>query len=722
MDRKEEAKIDNISNNDSVTVNVTFECNVEKELNAIAKKAQKLIPNIFKNAGEQFEKAFSEPAQKAAKTVSKCMDEINKAVQSVNDGSKNAIEFDFEKAKLEVNELENDIKELSAAKEKLNSAVKDAAEKPEKAANEGKEKIADSSQSALDSEKDESEKEGSAFSKIFKDIGGKAASALKGIRGKIGGLVKDIGVKIGSMAGSIGSSLKNILSSGVGAAFSSFKNLLSSVVEQNASLKASFSQIGSNVQAAFMPMIQFALPAINALAQGLTYITGKIAGFTSEFFGTTVEQSAAAVASLKDTGKEAKKAATLAGIDEINNIGSSDEQQSTGVSAGFGGMGQTSISGSDILSQITQTMFQIGQTIPEFIAQAMTYIAQAIPSFVQAAATIINNFLASLNSHWEEITLAGMQIITSLLNGLVTISPMLGTTASNLIISFMQIIFESLPLLFESGMQFLSSFLEGLSQKMPELMPKMQECITTILNIVINKLPDILLSGMNILLSLINGISQALPQIMPAITKVVAEILAVITNNLPQIIQAGVNLIVSLVQGLTGSLGVIIEEAPKIIESLVEGLVTGIPILLSGAGDLVTSLIDAIMKTDWLQVGKDILASIGDGLSAGIENLVLGKSSRRSSGYSIPSFASGGIVRQPTLAIVGDNRRSPEAITPLHELYGLVRSAVAAGNQVGIQNNQQPVNFVLQVDGERIMEWVYGDNSFGRKRRALFAI
>ena len=46
----------------------------------------------------------------------------------------------------------------------------------------------------------------------------------------------------------------------------------------------------------------------------------------------------------------------------------------------------------------------------------------------------------------------------------------------------------------------------------------------------------------------------------------------------------------------------------------------------------------------------------------------------------IPTLAQGGIVAQPTLAMVGDNRRSAEVIAPLHELTGMIRDAVGSGD------------------------------------------
>ena len=51
---------------------------------------------------------------------------------------------------------------------------------------------------------------------------------------------------------------------------------------------------------------------------------------------------------------------------------------------------------------------------------------------------------------------------------------------------------------------------------------------------------------------------------------------------------------------------------------------------------------------------------------AGIEALKIG----------VMSLASGGIAASPTLAMVGDNRRSPEVVAPLHELMPMISNAV----------------------------------------------
>lgn len=631
---------------------------------------------------------------------------------------------------------------LMAADDKLNLAKQVAAQKTaqkkqaaeQKAAQQTeklREKEKQAAQKAADqeaaaTEKAEQKKRKSrrkTLSSMASGLTGGLKSMTKGVSKQVGGAVKGVGQKVGGLAKSIKSAFKSaILMAGLYAAFRSMKDMMGNLIDQNAQLKTSLNQIKGNIQAAFMPIVNFVMPAVTALAQGLSVLTKKMAEFTSSFFGSTYKQSVTAVKSLKNTQKEVKKTANLAGIDEINNIGqdedtSDDSDSGTDFSALDQGYGDTS----QIAQNIQDTLGQIAETIPAFIASMMTRLAEAVPQFAQTAADVINTFLNSLNEHWPEISQAGIKILTSLLDGLISVAPQLGTTAANIVSSLLEAIITAAPKLLEAGILFLENFLTGIAEKLPDLIPKMQQGIRDMLNTINEHLPQILNAGIDILLALIDGVIEMLPEIIPAVTKAIMTFIQAVTDHLPEIIQAGVDLLLALVNGLLNHLDVFLKEAPKIIKSLVEGLIEAIPILLKGAADLVKALIDAIMKTDWLQVGKDILSAIFDGIMRGFtkikdffswDNI---KAMFTGGSVKVPSFASGGIVDQPTLAMVGDNKRSPEAITPLHDLYGLVKNAVAAGGQ-GNSSSQQPVNFVLNVGGTKIMEWVAGSNKVSGRR------
>ena len=88
---------------------------------------------------------------------------------------------------------------------------------------------------------------------------------------------------------------------------------------------------------------------------------------------------------------------------------------------------------------------------------------------------------------------------------------------------------------------------------------------------------------------------------------------------------------------------------------------------------------------------------------------------------SIPRLATGGIVSQPTLAMVGDNRRSSEVVAPLHELMGMIQAAVgSSGNPDSVKLLSEMVGLLKIVAGKdpNVLVQVADHSSPAAARRA----
>lgn len=119
-------------------------------------------------------------------------------------------------------------------------------------------------------------------------------------------------------------------------------------LKTNEQFATSLAQIKSNLMIAFTPIYNAILPAINALMSALSVVTQYIASFISAIFGKTFNQSKQATQGLinakqamgaygdsaKAAGKAAKDALGLAGIDEINTLGSNNDFADNGGSGG----------------------------------------------------------------------------------------------------------------------------------------------------------------------------------------------------------------------------------------------------------------------------------------------------------------------------------------------------------------------------------------------------
>lgn len=97
---------------------------------------------------------------------------------------------------------------------------------------------------------------------------------------------------------------------------------------------------------------------------------------------------------------------------------------------------------------------------------------------------------------------------------------------------------------------------------------------------------------MNNLAPMIGNIFAALPELLSGVGSMIIQGLNIVSNNADEIIQLGIDIVVGLVQA-------IVEAAPYIVEA---------------AFNLITALADALITTDWLQIGMDLITGLNDSM------------------------------------------------------------------------------------------------------------
>lgn len=201
-------------------------------------------------------------------------------------------------------------------------------------------------------------KYGGVFNRMSNSIShgaGGIGNGLKnsfGILGKFGSLFGNTSKKMNhDMSGmtrgnnAFGQSLRYLLPTLIvyqlfGKAISGLAKGFVSALSTNEQFSNSLNQIKVNLLTAFYPIYTAILPAINAMMSALATLTGQLAAFISELFGTTYQASKKGaeglynnVQAMNDTGSSATKAQkkveklqrSLMGFDEINRIGLQDK-------------------------------------------------------------------------------------------------------------------------------------------------------------------------------------------------------------------------------------------------------------------------------------------------------------------------------------------------------------------------------------------------------------
>lgn len=187
----------------------------------------------------------------------------------------------------------------------------------------------------------------------------------------------------------------------------------------------------------------------------------------------------------------------------------------------------------------------------------------------------------------------GPQIISNLANGISNALPGLIASGAQLVTGLMDTITANLPAIISGGTQIISSLVSGLSNAAPSLLAHVATMIGQLVISIGSALPQLITTGMQLIASLAQGLVSSLPTLINSAVQAVTAFIGGIGQNLPQIISAAVQIIVALAQGL----------------------ITGIPQIIAAVPQIVMAFVDAVMSTDWIQVGKNIVSAIGQGLT-----------------------------------------------------------------------------------------------------------
>lgn len=174
--------------------------------------------------------------------------------------------------------------------------------------------------------------------------------------------------------------------------------------------------------------------------------------------------------------------------------------------------------------------------------------------------------------------------------------PMFLSAAKTLVLSLAKGIIDNLPEIVKAALEVVVELAKGIVDALPELLPALVECIATITDTLTSPsmLSEILDTALNLLITLSDGLIDAIPQLVDATIQIIENLIRFLVEpqNIAKIINAGI----------------------RVTMALQTGLLNALPKLAEGALKLVLAIGDTIVHTDWLQVGKNIVDGLWNGL------------------------------------------------------------------------------------------------------------
>lgn len=535
--------------------------------------------------------------------------------------------------------------------------------------------------------------------------------------------VDSIKQKTDKLGRSIKSAFKSaIFMAGLYAAFRAFRDLVTGTLAQNEQFSASLNALKANLQIAFTPILQSVMPMLNALMAGLAKAAKSLAVFMSALTGKTYEQSVAATKKLQSASQTAKKTAketagALASFDQVNNIEKSEAAQSTeGQNAlpVYGNIGENIKVSPNVekAANKLRTLFEPLRKIN------LSNLKGALDDLKEAAKPITSKLFAGLEwayynlfvplASWVigEALPAFLRVLAGALKALNSILEALKPLGNWLWENFLKPLAEWTGGIIVSVLGWIAEKLTAISDWINEH----QKTVETI---------AIIIGSFAAAWGLVNaaiGIWNTIGAIATAVTSAFGAAVTFLTSPIGIVtvaIGALIAIVVLLVKNWDTVKTTAIDVWNKIKEAwnkagdwfhehVTEPITGFFTTMWAGIKKAFHMAIDWIKKkfTDavngWISLVESFINFFIRGLNVlvrGINKLSFDVPSwvpgigGKSLGFSIPlipqvkipRLAQGGIVSQPTLAMVGDNRQSAEAIAPLHELYGMIKQAVADG-------------------------------------------
>ena len=211
----------------------------------------------------------------------------------------------------------------------------------------------------------------------------------------------------------------------------------------------------------------------------------------------------------------------------------------------------------------------------------------------------LNEMLSSMEEAFTEDGFDGMAIA-------------FGEGFSNILNS----IVDRLPEFVNMGVSMLGAIIDGIQDNLPTIVQAILEVAKSLIYALIDFMPQLLEMGIEIILELAQGIAEEAPNLISQWVDMLLNMIDTILDNLDEFIDAGIELVLALALGLIDAIPKLIEKIPDIIFAIVDKLTDPetIKSIINAGWEIAKALFNAIIGFDWLQLGKDIVNGIIDGM------------------------------------------------------------------------------------------------------------
>lgn len=488
-------------------------------------------------------------------------------------------------------------------------------------------------------------------------------------------------------------------------------------LKTNEEFKKSLSQIKGNLATAFQPIFQAIMPAINALMRGLAKATAYLAAFTSLLFGKSVKAMNASAKAMANANKEASK--MVAGFDQLNDITESGDKGESAISP-------VNIDEAEV-SKIQSVMNKIKSVFESAFGGIINQIATR-------SSELFNKILPSLQITVENIKTLFTTVFTDIQNAAGKFFPKL--------IEQYQIYIDNLFKTFGPAIEFIVSVWEDMSKILLDVWNKYGKDIlnsvgefivgimdtfnkiwTHIIDPIIRPAVEMLKKLWDehlkdLVIKIADFVGYVILESLRFYNKFIKPIVDWLVITLGPIFAWVFDNIFKTVGTIFGKIFDKISSTITKLKGIFNGLLTFLEGVFTGNWSKIFEGLGQIIKNIFGGLGEIILNPFRS-IRENINNLIRSANKIKMPSWlggasinipEIPKFASGGVLKQPTLNIAGEYpgaSSNPEIVTPqniMAETFReVMREFMNEFRQTGNMSSQA-VNLIVNIGGKKMLE------------------
>lgn len=277
--------------------------------------------------------------------------------------------------------------------------------------------------------------------------------------------------------------------------------------------------------------------------------------------------------------------------------------------------------GGNIAPVISKTVAGIGQLItgliPIIVEELPNVMNDTLPQLLEAAVTLIETLGAGINENLEPLIETLMNVVLQLVDVIVENAPSFLQAALTIIETLGAGLIEYLPTLLPTLVEIILEIVEMLLDNVDMIIDVSIQLLTALADGIINSLLIILEQAPVIISKLAKALIEAAPDLLIAVAEIGMKIYEACLELTPLVWEAIADCLyeitVAIGEGFVDWFNKFEDFGGKIYD-WVEGIKET---LKERIGKAIETAKEVIFETDWLQVGKDILGKLGEGISNG---------------------------------------------------------------------------------------------------------